>query len=355
MINYVDLKAFKSFPNKRIDFRKLTLFSGINNSGKSSIIQAMRMFYQAADGESPLLQGHGTVNEMRSKFSSPTEVIQIEFGFTDGCHSILKIDGSIVEKPSRVPVHSYIGADRLGPKTSLPLLRALVDYPRVGDQGEFVLDYLQHLGDCILPDALVHEKAQGKTLEYVLAGWLNEISPGVEFSFKLNNKADIAHAEIDSYRPTNVGFGLSYTLPVITAILGMAVGSPLGGWTQSWGARWEELKTTNGAVVIIENPEAHLHPQGQTAMGRLIALAAGCGVQMVVETHSDHLMDGIRIAVKEMKIDAEDVAFHYLTKNSKGISEVATPKLDQNGKLEFWPDGFFDQTLKNRAQLARKS
>ena len=355
MIKYVDLKAFKSFPKKRIEFNNLTLFSGVNNSGKSSVIQAMRMFCQAADGESPLLKGHGTVNEMRSKFSPPTEVIEIEFGFTDSSSSILKIDGSSVEEPSRVPVHSYIGADRLGPQTSLPLLRALVDYPQVGDQGEFVLDYLQHLGDCILPEALVHEQAQGKTLEYVLAGWLNEISPGVEFAFKVNNKADIAHAEIDNYRPTNVGFGLSYTLPVIAAILGMAVGSPSGGWSENWGARLEQLKATDGAVVIIENPEAHLHPQGQTAMGRLIALAASCGVQMVVETHSDHLMDGIRIAVKEQKISADDVSFHYLTKSSEGVSEVATPKLDQNGKLEFWPEGFFDQTLKNRAQLARKS
>jgi predicted ATPase len=89
-------------------------------------------------------------------------------------------------------------------------------------------------------------------------------------------------------------------------------------------------------------------------MGKLIALAASCGVQIVVETHSDHLMDGIRIAVKEQKIAADKVAFQYFTKKPNEPSEVTSPKLHDNGKLDFWPEGFFDQTLKNRAILARK-
>jgi predicted ATPase len=65
-------------------------------------------------------------------------------------------------------------------------------------------------------------------------------------------------------------------------------------------------------------------------------------------------MDGIRIAVKNQLLDAKDVAFHYLSKNEEGLSEMTTPKLHDNGKLDFWPEGFFDQTLKNRAVLARK-
>jgi len=74
------------------------------------------------------------------------------------------------------------------------------------------------------------------------------------------------------------GFGLSYTLPVITALL---VGTLIPN-----------------SLVIIENPEAHLHPRGQTEIARLIALCAQVGTQIIIETHSDHLFDGIRIAAK---------------------------------------------------------
>jgi len=97
-----------------------------------------------------------------------------------------------------------------------------------------------------------------------------------------------------------------------------------------------------------------LHPQGQTAMGRLIAFAASCGVQVFVESHSDHLMDGIRIAVKEGVIHSDAVAFHFLSKSVEGISQVESPSLHSSGKLDYWPKGFFDQTLRNRAVLAKK-
>jgi predicted ATPase len=104
---------------------------------------------------------------------------------------------------------------------------------------------------------------------------------------------------------------------------------------------------------MIENPEAHLHPSGQTALGRLIALGSKCGVQFLIETQSDHLMDGIRIAVKQGKVSPEEVAFHYLKKGLSGETEIDTPTINTNGKLSHWPEGFFDQTLKNRAFLAR--
>jgi len=352
MITQIELKAFKSFPNKTINFKPLTLLAGINNSGKSSVIQALRMYCNAANGDSPLLDGHGPLDEMRSLFSSASEPVSITCQYADGS-SVLRL-GATIDKPERSPVHCYVGANRHGPQTSLPLLRSLGNFPQIGDQGEYVLDFLKKLGNTILPEALVYNENEGRTLEYVLSGWLNEISPGVKFTYHTTQKTDSAYAEIDNFRPANVGFGLSYTLPVLVAILGMAAQAPASGWDVDWGEQWEAKKKENGVLLILENPEAHLHPQGQTAMGKLIALAASCGVQLVVETHSDHLMDGIRIAVKEKSINADDVAFQYFTRNSEGISDVVSPKLHDNGKLDFWPEGFFDQTLKNRAILARK-
>ncbi len=200
-----------------------------------------------------------------------------------------------------------------------------------------------------------HNLSEGNSLIYELRGWLSEIAPNIDFSYVTNQKTDSANAEIDGFRPTNVGFGLSYTLPVLVAILGMSSQAPSTGWRENWGNEWDQKRQENGVMLIIENPEAHLHPQGQTAMGRLIALAAASGVQVVVETHSDHLMDGIRIATKEQLIQAKSIAFHYLSKNTDGYSEIITPRIHQNGKLDLWPEGFFDQTLKNRASLAKRS
>jgi predicted ATPase len=354
MITKLELNAFKSFPERAIEFKPLTLLAGLNNSGKSSVIQALRMYCNVADGNSALLDGHGTVNDIRSKFSSPNQLVQITCHYSGNCESSLKLDNLSLVKPDKAPLYCYIGADRLGPQTSLPLLRSLGSLPQVGYKGEYVLDFLQHFENAIVPDALIHETAEGKTLFYVLNGWLNEISPGVDFSYQTNSKIDSAYAEIDGFRPANVGFGLSYTLPILVAILGMSAQAPAAGWEESWGDEWEQKKKDKGVLVILENPEAHLHPQGQTAMGKLIALAASCGVQIVVETHSDHLMDGIRIAVKEQKIAADQVAFQYFTKQTNEPSEVTSPRLHENGKLDFWPEGFFDQTLKNRAILARK-
>ncbi|ARN30753.1 TPA: DUF3696 domain-containing protein [Acinetobacter baumannii] len=90
-------------------------------------------------------------------------------------------------------------------------------------------------------------------------------------------------------------------------------------------------------------------------MGILLAYAASCGVQVIVETHSEHVMDGIRIAVKDQILNNNKVKFHYLSKTNEGLTKLETPTMDEEGKINFWPDGFFDQTLKNRSKLAKRS
>src|SRR5690606_40491371 len=97
---------------------------------------------------------------------------------------------------------------------------------------------------------------------------------------------------------------------------------------EDWLVEWEELKSENGVLLVLENPEAHLHPQGQTAMGILLAYAASCGVQIVVETHSEHVMDGIRIAVKDGILESNSVKFHYLSKTKEGLTKLETPVID---------------------------
>ncbi|MEY8200166.1 MAG: DUF3696 domain-containing protein [Colwellia sp.] len=357
MIEQLYIQALKSFKEKRIDLKPLTLLAGLNNSGKSTFIQSIRMYLAAFKGDSALLEGYGGVSDIRSNLTSSTAEIKVGLKFLDGSEGEMVLAENSFVAPQKCPETIYISADRFGPKTSLPMSQSLDSAPVIGDQGEFVIDYIQKLTDYsyLVPENLIHKNSQGKTFEYALEGWLTEIAPGVEFKFNTNPKADIAHTEVNNFRPTNVGFGLSYTLPIIAAALGASAYLNKTSDQECWVKDWEKSKEENGRLLILENPEAHLHPQGQTAMGRLIALVAASGVQVVVETHSDHLMDGIRIAVKEQELNSEDAVFHYLSKDESGETVINTPKLDGAGKLDSWPAGFFDQTLKNRAILAKRN
>jgi predicted ATPase len=134
------------------------------------------------------------------------------------------------------------------------------------------------------------------------------------------------------YRSTSVGFGITYVLPVLVAVLSSAPGS----------------------IVLVENPEAHLHPKGQVRIGELLARAAAIGIQVIVETHSDHVLNGIRLAVHSGKIEPESVAFHYFSRVEEAgrvRASVESPKIDKDGRLDRWPEGFFDEWDKSLERL----
>jgi predicted ATPase len=72
------------------------------------------------------------------------------------------------------------------------------------------------------------------------------------------------------------------------------------------------LAASPGSLLLLENPEAHLHPRGQTAMAELIARTAAAGAQVIVETHSDHVLNGVRLAVKRRVLTGAQTVVHYV-------------------------------------------
>ena len=112
------------------------------------------------------------------------------------------------------------------------------------------------------------------------------------------------------------------------------------------------LLARSGQALLIDSPEAHLHPKAQSRMGRFIAAMANSGVQVVVEIHSDHVLNGVRLAVRDKLIKAEAVSVHFfsgITDSDLGITSV---HLDKDGAIDAWPTGFFDQSERDLAQLA---
>ncbi len=169
---------------------------------------------------------------------------------------------------------------------------------------------------------------------------MSEISPGIHIHAIMQNATNsvaLGYAFNNGtqltadFKPQNVGFGLTFVLPVLTSI----------------------LRAEKGDLLIIENPEAHLHPGGQAVLGQLCAIAANNGVQLFIETHSDHFLNGVRVAIKENKIDCQDVKLFYLERNSGNIHEslVVTPEIYEDGRLNHWPKGFFDEGDKQLEKL----
>jgi len=232
----------------------------------------------------------------------------------------------------------YVQADRIGPQKLYPRSKATARQNLLGARGEFALNYLSE-NSRLLPNGDPRlSNVQGEGTLDVVNHWLGDLSPGARLDFgdvivqadmlvagfSFEREGDIATR---SFRPTNVGFGLSYVLPVLAALL-----------------------VSPGSLLLIENPEAHLHPQGQTRLAGLFVQAALAGVQVFVESHSDHFLDGIRLAVREERLRPDQVAIHYFRRQGTSTS-VSSPKLNEDGRLSRWPEGFFDQHEDNLARL----
>ena len=134
-------------------------------------------------------------------------------------------------------------------------------------------------------------------------------------------------------RATNMGFGVTYALPLILA----------------------GLVALPGGILLVESPEAHLHPAGKSRMGVFLASLAGKGVQILVETHSDHVLNGLRRAVAEFGfLNAAGTAIHWFGGFKDGDADrVATLAIGESGTVSDWPRGFFDQYQVDVASLGR--
>ncbi|HBL4201750.1 TPA: DUF3696 domain-containing protein, partial [Salmonella enterica subsp. enterica serovar Derby] len=85
------------------------------------------------------------------------------------------------------------------------------------------------------------------------------------------------------------------------------------------------------------------------------AIASSCGVQIIVETHSDHFIDGVRLAVKNVGATlAQKSIIYYFTREKDKDTKIEKIRIKEDGKLTSWPEGFFDQSTINLSKLAKK-
>lgn len=339
MISEITLIGFKSFLNRKLKLNQLTVLTGLNSSGKSSIIQALLMLEKAhKDENSILLEGHGSVEEIKNTYHNRDLHLSVLNEFGQPFVVDISVGSSNETTYARqfkeefnFPEILYISANRFGPKTSVPIYNDSFKRNRIGANGENLFQFIRSFEEKTLNAKLIHPKSEGETLEYNIRGWLNVISPNVKFRYEIDKNSDTSYSMFNEHRATNVGFGLSYSLSVIVTLL---VGTLIPN-----------------SLVIIENPEAHLHPKGQTELAKLITLCTQVGTQVIIETHSDHIFDGIRIGAKENSGFANLVQIHWFELNEMQNTEIASPTLEDDGRLDIWPPGLFDQFESNASKL----
>ncbi|MCT7950144.1 DUF3696 domain-containing protein [Ancylothrix sp. C2] len=352
MIQTLHLKNFKCFEKQSLQFKKLSLLSGLNSTGKSSALQSLLLLRQSY--QENLLQNTGLLLNGKlicigrakdALFEAAKEdLIGFDIVAENGIQEKWSFhysnpDANVLDLASTATAseiyHStlfsdqfhYLQAERIGPRPYFQMSEFQVPKRQLGTKGEYTAHFLSSYQDESIPvKTLKHPKEPSLRLKLQVESWMGEISPGTRLKIIDSPPLDLVSLQYyyelsNPYRAINVGFGISYTLPIIVAV----------------------LASTPGTLLIIENPEAHLHPKGQAKMGELLSLAASGGVQVVIETHSDHVLNGIRLAVHAGKISPQDVQLNFFEKNKKGVSQVVSPRIDRNGRIDQWPEGFFDE------------
>lgn len=359
MISSLSLSNFKCFRDQSFALRPLNLLTGQNGMGKSSVIQSLLLLRQS-DLTGMLQKGlllNGDLARLGNAGSvlyegAAEETIKIEVHDDTGAHWAWAFDASrsdadvlpLRKEPSNStnPAFKslfgesgahYLAAERIGPREAHMLSNYHTEQLRdLQSDGAYAVAYLAAHRENPVAAPMLHGGPSARLIDQVTA-WMNEISPGVILStetFAAVNRVSLGisftsgRATSGKLRPTSVGFGVSYTLPVLVAL----------------------LSARSGDLVLIENPEAHLHPRGQMSLGQLMACAAASGVQVIAETHSDHVLNGARLAVKKGLLPPTRMGLFYFSRGDEEdriVHRVATPIIDEDGRIDQWPEGFFDQ------------
>ena len=378
MIKCIELINFKSHKRTVLDISPLTVLCGSNAVGKSSAIQALLLLRESylANSEFKYLDlksnpiNIGTAKDAIYQYAEENEIgininvndIQLNYLFESKDSDLSK---TLMIKSSKIDHISdksilgalnifsktcqFVSAARLGPQPYYQKDDVVVGvYNQISvieGRAEHFVHYLMENKDLEVIKEIQNPSTSSGDLFYQTAAWEQEISKGVNinvidlgnvgYELQYDFKTGSAEGKTNSFKSNNVGFGLSYVMPIIVAI----------------------LSAPPGALLLIENPEAHIHPHGQSKLAELICLASQAGIQIIVETHSDHIINGILVQSKKFEtenigIDKNNVAIYQFVRNeAEHSSECIKLNIGDEGSLYNTPKGFFDQFTIDRKYL----
>jgi predicted ATPase len=370
MIERIAIHNFKAFQYAEIGLTELNLFSGMNGMGKSTFIQSLLLLRQNTQNNNTNglrngLQLKGSLIDIGNgkdaqNIHAEDDILGFDIDFEDNIQ--LSVQYDLIAESDFLLCHTskfeeanisnqslfskanfqYLNAERKSPSNTFLGSNSQVTQQRsLGKHGQYTVHFIAHNQREPLSNHYLVLDGVTNTLIDQIDAWYGRITPDTHLKAtyfpdldvaKLTYSFGLGTGSTGEFTPINVGFGFTYILPVITAV----------------------LAAKKGDLVIIENPESHLHPQGQAQLGELFAKAAAGGVQLIVETHSDHLLNGVRVAVKQQKIAAAKVSVFYFerdTNSTEHLTAIVQPVIDSDGRLSRQPKGFFDEYAKQLDQL----
>ena len=209
----------------------------------------------------------------------------------------------------------------------------------VGESGEWTVDAILAATRDRETRSLGYRRRK-KSFQEMISYWLNEL--GLIHEFRLEEIAEgtnLYRAMVKTTPSsvpavlTDVGFGVSQVLPALVLL----------------------YYVPEGSTVLMEQPEIHLHPAVQSGLADvMLNVAEARNVQILVESHSEHLMRRLQRRVAESVVSSEDVKLYFVSTH-RGVAQVFDLVLNEWGEIENWPEKFFGDEMGEIAAIAKAS
>lgn len=331
MIKNVHIENYKCFDEADIALKPLTIVTGLNSTGKSTLIQSILL--PEMEGRNYRIGGISThYAAIKCKYSKKDSII-IRVDYEEGTKEAKFAQNN--EEPL-FPLNNagckttygkglyYLAANRNIGDTChlLPLVNGEADL----SDGLNVFNIFElEKNNPVIPE--LRRYVESDTLQAQLNYWLSFVTQQqIEFQTEkvteqllvLKYKSD----GIPNIAPSNIGTGVTFLAEVLVTC----------------------LRAHKGDVILLENPEIHLHPSAQAKLGAFLVFIAHAGIQVIAETHCEHLIDWVQYAVYDHEIDPTDVTILY---KSSIVDPFQVIPIQVGGKFGVaFPEGFFDATLK---------
>ena len=332
MISKLSIHNFKSIEQECLDIRPLTILTGLNSTGKSTCFQAiLTALYYSSPIASLLMDGMDfTFETLRNRnVNAKNLTIQIDCGK----HKIqcgMNVARVECNNPTSADLEKnifYLSANRLG----FSDMETISPKYRVGIAGEYLFGtFEQEKSNPV--DRGLFMLNDSDTLSSHINYWLTYIL-GIAFEIqteKINpTKVKVIYKSdaLPNLSPQQLGVGVSYLVKMLIMC----------------------LRSKQGDLLMIENPELHLHPAAQARLGEFFTYIAKAGIQVLLETHCEHLINKLQYQIFKKKLEADQAIVYYKGGIAKSFETI---HFTEDGKFkEVFPEGFFDATLEELLEI----
>lgn len=327
MIRNLKIENYKSIVNEDIEMKPLTILTGLNSTGKSSVLQSILLQNKLSTNNgrmllASLISSFDAIRNLYQKATSVAVSITTDRGVSDCQISADNIESSTEAGLEIEENLFYLSANRTG-ADDFP---AISEQFKVGTKGEYLLGTFEKEKSKVVLQELIKD-VNSYTLSAQVNYWLSHIL-GISFELQTEEKSTKTNVEvkyksdgIPNLNPFQLGMGVSY----LTKILILC------------------LRANKGDVIMIENPEIHLHPAAQARLGEFFVCIVKAGIQVIMETHCEHLINRIQYEIYKKQLLHSDVTLLYKKAITDGFECI---NFNSDGQYEVdFPDGFFDATL----------